>query len=60
MGRYKIDYTLVKQKFRNQVKDSMSYPGADIDNDYNPVIIKCSLKFRATKKATRTNICNII
>ena len=31
----------------------MGYPGADIDNDNNPVTIKCSLK--TTKKVTRTD-----
>ena len=59
IGRYQIDYILVKERFRNQVKDCKSYPGADIDSDHNPVIIKCSLKFETTKKLTRTDKCNI-
>ena len=33
IGRYQIYYTLVKQWFRNQVKDCKSYPGADINRN---------------------------
>ena len=32
--------------------------GADIHSDHNPVSIKCSLKFKATKKVTRTDKLN--
>ena len=53
IGRYQIEYILVKKRFRNQVKDCKSYPGADIDNDYNIDITKCSLKFNTTNKVTR-------
>ena len=56
--RHQIDYILVKQRLRNQVKDCKSYPGADADSDHNPVIIKCSHKFTTTKKATRPDKCN--
>ena len=50
---------LVKQRFRNQVKDFKSLLNAVIYSDYNPVIIKCSLKFKIIKKVTRTDDCNI-
>ena len=59
IGRYQIDYILVEQRFRNQVKDFKSHPGADIDSDHYPVVIKCSLKFETTKKLARTDKCNI-
>ena len=56
--RYQIDYILIKQRFRNQVKDCRSYPSADINSDHNPVVIKCSLMFKTTKKVTRTDKFN--
>src|SRR6476469_5382073 len=31
--RYRIDYILVRQRYRNNVKSSWSYPGADVDSD---------------------------
>ncbi|XP_025423375.1 craniofacial development protein 2-like isoform X1 [Sipha flava] len=33
ISRYQIDYIMVKNRFKNQVKESISYPGADIDSD---------------------------
>jgi len=46
VGRYQIDYILVKKRFRNQVKESRSYPGADIDSDHNLLMMKSNLKFK--------------
>ena len=51
--RFQLDYILVKQRFRNQVKDCKSYPGADIDSDHNLVMMKCHLKFKKLKKAVK-------
>lgn len=50
LRRAQIDYILVKERFKNQVKDSRSYPGADVDSDHNPVIIRCELKFKRLQK----------
>lgn len=50
IARYQIDYILVKQRFKNQVKDSRSFPGADINSDHNLVIAKCQLKFKKLNK----------
>ena len=58
IGRYQIDYILVKQRFGNHVKECKSYSGADIDSEHNLVIMKCSLKFKTTKKVTRTDKFN--
>ena len=33
--RYQIDYILVKQHFRNSIRDMRIFPGADIDTDHN-------------------------
>ena len=48
--RYQIDYILVRQRFRNSVKSSKSYPGADIDSDHNLVAMKVSVKLKRTVK----------
>lgn len=44
--RYQIDNIMVKNRFKNQVKESRSYPGANIDSDHNLVMMKCELKFK--------------
>src|SRR5436190_16121652 len=50
--RYQIDYIMVKERFRNQVKDCKTLPGADIDSDHNLIVMKCELKLKnVTKKA---------
>lgn len=56
--RYQTDYILVKKQFRNQVKDSRSYPIADIDSDHNLVMMTCKLKFKKieTNGQTRWNV----
>ena len=33
-----MDYVLVKQRFRNSVKDVQTLPGADIDSDHNLLV----------------------
>lgn len=46
INRYQIDYIMVKNRLKNQIKESRSYPGADIDSDHNLVMMKCELKFK--------------
>ena len=41
-GRYQIDYILVKQRYRNSVKNSRGYPEADADTDH--VLVKMNIK----------------
>lgn len=43
---WKADYIMVKQRYRNQVKKCMGYPGADADTDHNMVKLQTNLKFR--------------
>lgn len=43
MARYQIDYILVKNRFKNQVKFIKSYPNADCDCDHNLLATKCEL-----------------
>lgn len=49
-GRYQLDYILVRQRFRNSVKKSCSYPGADVDSDHNLVAMRMAVKLKKIKK----------
>jgi len=49
--RNQIDYVLVNSRFRNAVKNSHAYPGADIDSDHNPVVMKFKLTLKRVEKA---------
>jgi hypothetical protein len=45
-SRYQIDYTLVKHRFRNSVKDVHTLPGADIDSDRNILVTKICTRLK--------------
>jgi len=51
--RYQIDYILVRQRYRNSVKGSWSYPGADIDSDHNLVAMSLNVKLKKITKERR-------
>ena len=36
-GRYQIDYILIRQRYRNSVKNARSYPETDANSDHNLV-----------------------
>jgi len=55
INRYQIDYIMVKQRFRNQVKNCKTFPGADIDSDHNLVVMKCNLKLKTLAKKKQSN-----
>jgi hypothetical protein len=38
------------------VKDSRSYPGADIDNDHNLIMMHCNLKFKKLRKTAKKSL----
>src|SRR6476619_2787525 len=46
LRRYQIDYILVRQRYRNSVKSSWSYPGAYVDSDHNLVAMWLKLKLK--------------
>lgn len=52
-GRYQIDYIMVRQRFRNQVRDCKTCPGADIDSDHNLLLMKSVCKFKRLEKKKR-------
>ena len=49
-ARNQIDYILVRTRFRNAVKSSRSYPGADADSDHNPVVANFKLSLKKIEK----------
>ena len=42
-NKYQINYLPVKQRYRNNVKNFCSYPGADANTDHNMLMIKVRL-----------------
>jgi len=52
-SRSQIDYILVRQRYRNSVKSSQSYPGADADSDHNLVAMRVELKLKKLKRGGR-------
>jgi hypothetical protein len=50
IGRYLIDYILVRERFRNSVMNSRSYPGADADTDHNLIAARLRLKLKRIVK----------
>ncbi|XP_026476325.1 craniofacial development protein 2-like [Ctenocephalides felis] len=61
--RHQIDYIIVKNRFRNSVKDVKTYPGADVDSDHNLLTADIETKpknIRKTgKKRQRWNLENM-
>lgn len=53
IGRYQIDYILVRKRFRNQIRKCKTYPGADVDSDYNLLMMKSSVTYIKLKKPTQ-------
>ncbi|CAI6371778.1 unnamed protein product [Macrosiphum euphorbiae] len=50
IARYQIDYILVKNRFKNQVKFCKAYPSADCDSDHNLVIAKFELRHKKPQR----------
>ena len=51
--RNQIDFLLVRERFRNSVKQARSCPGADIASDHNPVLVKLNVKLKKSKRSTK-------
>lgn len=52
-GRFQLDYILVRKRYRNSVKNSRSYPGADADSDHNLVMAKFSVRLKRLQRAKK-------
>jgi len=48
--RYQLDYIMVRQRYRNSVKNSRTLPGADADTDHNMVAMTVSLQLKFIRK----------
>jgi hypothetical protein len=45
--RNQIDFVMIKDRFKNNVKSAKTYPGADIGKvDHNPVVIRLDIKLK--------------
>jgi exonuclease III len=53
IARYQLDYILVRHRYRNSVKNSHAYPGADADTDHNLVMMNVSLTLKNVKHKSR-------
>jgi len=49
-AKNQIDFILINKRFRNAVKNSHAYPGADIQSDHNPVVAKVRLSLNRIQK----------
>jgi endonuclease/exonuclease/phosphatase family metal-dependent hydrolase len=46
LHRYQLDYILVKQRYRNSLKDVQTQPGADIGSDHNLLVAKICIRLK--------------
>ena len=53
LRRMQLDYIMVKKRYRNSVKDSHAFPGADVDSDHNLVTMKVTLTLKRLKQPAR-------
>ena len=49
-SRRQIDYILVRQRFRNQIKQCKTYPGADLKSDHQLLMLKSELSLKKLSK----------
>ena len=47
--RNQIDYILINERFKNSIKNTKTYPGADINSDHNPLVMKMKLRLKSIK-----------
>lgn len=44
--RNQIDYIMTNKRFRNSVRQVKTYPGADLNSDHNPVVMRVKVKLK--------------
>ena len=57
--RYQLDYILVRQRYRNGVKYSRSWSGADVYSDHIMVAMQMSIKLKTLRRVKRKQKWNI-
>ena len=45
---------MFNERFRNCIKQAKSYPGADMNSDHNPVVVKINMKLKRTNATKRS------
>ena len=53
MYRNQIDYIMIKQRYKNSIKNVQTYPGADVNSDHCLLVAKMKLRLKIPKKSTR-------
>ena len=56
--RYQLDYILVRQRYRNSVKNAHSYPGADINSDHNLVAMRACVRMKKIQRGKKVERLN--
>ena len=59
VNRYQLDYILIKERFRNAVKNCRAYPGVDINSDHNLLAMDVCVTFKKIKKGSTKKRWNI-
>lgn len=54
IGRYQIDYIIVRKRFRNQVHRCKTYLGADENSDHNLLMMKCNIVYKKLTRGIQT------
>ena len=54
ISRNLIDYIMFNERFRNCIKQAKTYPGADMNSDHNPVVVKINMKLKRTNATKRS------
>ena len=54
ISRNQIDYIMFNKRFRNCIKQAKTYPGADMNSDHNPVVVKINMKLKRTNATKRS------
>jgi exonuclease III len=48
--RYQLDYIMVRQRYKNSVKNAHTYPGADAETDHNLLVMKMKMKLKFVRR----------
>jgi hypothetical protein len=51
--RYRIDYIVVRKRFRNRIHRCKTYPGLDVNSDHNLLMIKCNVGYKKLTRITQ-------
>lgn len=51
--QYQLDYILIKHRYRNSVKNTVTYPGADVFSDHNMLVASIRLRLKRPRVAKR-------